>query len=107
MKSIFLSVGILIMTFIACQKQSALRLEEVPESVKELIHDDDCVCQPRIGLFKWDERILYLYWSIGPACNTIPFFFDQDGNRVELSAEEQQAFWEEKELIKMIWVCGE
>src|SRR5690606_25238424 len=105
MKSIYLLIGIAAITLFSCDKDPKLRLEGVPESVTQLI-SDNCTCDPQIGLFKWDERLFYVHWFIGPACNTIASFFDDQGNPVELTGEERQAFWEEKELVKMIWVCG-
>lgn len=107
MKSIYLSLGIIAMTLLACDKAPELRLEGVPESVRQHITNDNCTCDPQIGLFRWNERLLYVHWFIGPACNTIPSYYDDEGNPVELTADEQNAFWEEKELVKMIWVCGE
>ena len=107
MKSLFLSFGVLAITLFACDKERELRLDGIPESVKQLTRDNNCTCDPRIGLFKWNERLLYVHWSIGPACNTITSYYDEDGNPVELNADEQNEFWEDKELVRMIWVCGE
>ncbi|HWL00396.1 MAG TPA: hypothetical protein VNQ55_10630 [Parapedobacter sp.] len=105
MKSIYLLIGIAAITLFSCDKAPQLRLEGVPESVTQLI-DDNCFCDPRIGLFKWDGRSFYVHWVSGPACDGITSFFDEQGNPAALTIEEQQTFWEEKELVKMVWVCG-
>lgn len=106
MKSIYLALGLIAITLFACDKEPELRLDGVPESVTQHINDN-CLCDPRIGLFKWNEQLLYVHWFIGPACNTITSYYDEEGNPVELTADERNVFWEEKELVKMIWVCGE
>lgn len=106
MKSICFLIGIAAITLFSCDKAPQLRLDGVPESVTQLI-DDNCFCEPRIGLFKWDGRSFYVHWFIGPACDAIASIFDEQGNPAELTDDERQAFWEEKKLVKMIWVCGE
>lgn len=93
-------------TLFACDKEPESRLNGVPESVTQHI-SDNCLCDPRIGLFKWNERLLYVHWFIGPACDTIASYYGEEGNPVELTADERNAFWEETELVRMIWVCGE
>lgn len=106
MKRIYLALGLLAMTLFACDKAPALRLNGVPESITQLI-SDDCFCDPRIGLFKWDEQLFYVHWIAGPACDGIPSIFDEQGHPANLTDDERRAFWEEKELVKMIWVCEE
>ncbi|MGV3763259.1 hypothetical protein [Parapedobacter sp.] len=106
MKSICFLIGIAVITLFSCDKAPQLRLDGVPSSVTQHI-SDNCMCDPRIGLFRWDEQLLYVHWSIGPACNTVASYYDEAGNPVALTDDERQAFWEEKELVKMIWVCGE
>jgi len=106
MKSIYLSFGIMAITLFGCEKEPKLRLDGVPESVAQLM-GDNCFCDPRIGLFKWNEQLFYVHWIAGPACDGIPGIYDDEGNKVEFTQEEHQTFWEEKELVKMIWVCGE
>ena len=106
MKRIWLWLGIVAIALSACDKKNELLLDGIPDSVKQHI-TDNCACDPQIGLFRWNERLLYVHWFIGPACNTITSYYDKKGNPVELTSNEQNAFWEEKELVEMIWVCGE
>ncbi|WP_187444198.1 hypothetical protein [Sphingobacterium phlebotomi] len=39
--------------------------------------------------------------------NTIASYYNEEGGNLELTAEEQSLFAEHKELVKMIWMCGE
>lgn len=107
MKKLYFFLPIFILVLHACTKEKEqLDLANEPDSVRQHI-TENCTCDPRVGLFKWDDRVLYVHWYIGPACNTFFSFYNEDGSQLDLSAEEQQAFWEHKELVKMIWVCGE
>lgn len=107
MKSIYLLFGLIGFSLFACDKapELELQIDGVPVSVTEHI-SDNCSCDPRIGLFRWEEQLYYVHWFIGPSCSTIASFYDEQGKPVELTAEERNVFWEEKELVKMIWVCG-
>ncbi len=107
MRSIHLLLGLIMITLLACNKERELHLDTIPESVKQHTLDNNCTCDPRIGLFRWNERLLYVHWFIGPACNTITSYYDEEGNPVELTIDERNEFWEDKELVRMIWVCGE
>ena len=107
MKRIHLLLGILAITLFACKKEPSVNLDGVPESVVKLTENDNCTCDPQINLFRWDGRLLYVYMISGPACDGFPVFFDEEGNRVELTNEEIRTFLEEAERVKTIWKCGE
>lgn len=107
MKKIHFLIGIFTIGLYSCTKEKELVLAaDVPDSVRKHI-TQNCACDPRIGLFRWDERLLYVHWYIGPACNTISSYYDEDGGELDLTAEEKNVFLEDRELVKMIWVCGE
>ena len=94
-------------TLLACEKEST-RPKDLPESVVQLTKNDNgCICEPQISLFRWNGQLLYVYHTTGPACDSYPLLFDEEGNRAELTEEEHYTFWEEKELVRVIWKCGE
>ena len=106
MKKLYFLITIFTVLLYACNKEKELELSDVPDSLRQHMKEG-CTCDPRIGLFKWNERVLYVHWYIGPTCNTISTYYNEEGGKVDLTAEEQHLFWEHKELVKMIWVCGE
>lgn len=106
MKKLYFLIPIFILVLHACTKEKELDLANVPDLVQQHI-TENCTCDPRIGLFNWGDRVLYVHFYIGPACNTVSTYYNEDGSKLDLSAEDQLDFWEHKELVKMIWVCGE
>lgn len=106
MKKLYFLLAFFIMVLHACTKEKELDPADVPDSIQQLM-THSCTCEPRIGLFKWEKRLLYMHWYRGAACNTISTYYDEKGRKLDLSEKEQQVFLENKELVKMIWVCGE
>ena len=90
----------------ACKKEDTGIDKNIPESVAQLMDNTRCDCDPRISLFKWKDQLLYVPYTTHPACDMIPRFYDQEGNIVELSNDEQNQFWNEKELVRTVWECG-
>lgn len=65
---------------------------DIPASVRQLMDSEACGCDPRVSLFDWNGQLFYVHHFVGPACNTIPSYYDQDGNKLELDREEQNRF---------------
>lgn len=106
MKKIYFLIGFFSIVLYSCTKEKESDPSNLPDSVQQHI-TQNCTCDPQIGLFRWDERVLYVHWYVGPACSTISSYYDEDGGELDLTTEEKNVFWEDKELVKMIWVCGE
>lgn len=99
-------LGLLISVLSACEKDDNPSYAELPETVRATIEAENCMCDTKLGLFKWNDQLLYHPYTNHPACDMISVFYDQEGNEVELDAEERQDFLEEAKRLK-VWNCRE
>lgn len=106
MKRSTLFLGLLISALLACEKDDAKPYADLPETVRATIDMENCMCDTKLGLFRWNDQLLYHPYTTHPGCNMMSVFYDQEGNEVELDAEERQNFLEEAERLK-VWNCGE
>ena len=94
----------LFFSVLSCSKKADTPL---PENLQEKIRQtDDCTCQPYLNLYQWKGQLVYLWASAGPACNSVPSYFDKDGNPLMMIAiYTMEQFLAESKLIKTIWRC--
>src|SRR5690606_17646199 len=106
MKKLYFLITIFTVLLYACNKEKELELSDVPDSLRQHMKEG-CTCDPRIGLFKWNERGLYAHWYIRHTCNTMSTYYNEEGGKEDLTAEELHHSWEHIEFVKLIWLCGE
>jgi hypothetical protein len=93
--------------FPSCEKaETAGSAEEV--LIQEVAADNpNCICDPYINQYKWNNKIVYVLASKGPACNSIPTYYDANGKRFEMTQEITfDLFLQQSTLIKNVWSCN-
>lgn len=100
-----LTVGACLLT--ACKKDKVNTVEE--ELINKVkAENPNCVCLPFIAKYEWLGRIVYVQSYMGPACNTIPAFYNASGEKTEVPAGTRyDDFIAQSTFIKEIWSCKE
>ena len=103
MKKQILACAILF-SIIGCSKKID---PELPQNLKAKIEETtDCTCLPYLNLYEWKGQAVYLYGFAGPACNSVPAYYDKDGKPLMLIAIYTfEQFIAESKLVKNIWKC--
>lgn len=58
MKRLTLLLGVLASVTLACEKDEAKPFADLPEPVRATIDLENCMCDPKLGLFKWNDQLL-------------------------------------------------
>jgi hypothetical protein len=67
----------------ACKKSKSTSVED--ELINKVKADNPgCICDPYIKQYEWKGRIVYVQAVAGPACSSIPFYYNSSGERFEL-----------------------
>jgi len=100
-----LTVGVCLLA--ACKKSKSNNVEdELINKVKT--ENPDCICDPYIKKYEWKGRIVYVQAVAGPACSSIPFYYNSSGERFELPSRITfDEFFAEATFIKDVWSCKE
>jgi hypothetical protein len=100
-----LTVGACLLT--ACKKNKVNTVEdELISKVKA--ENPNCTCDPFIKQYEWKGRIVYVQAYMGPACSTMPAFYNSSGERFELPSRITfNDFYAESTFIKDVWSCKE
>jgi hypothetical protein len=98
-----LTVGVCLLA--ACKKSKSNNVEdELINKVKT--ENPDCTCDPYIKKYEWKGRIVYVQAVAGPACSSIPFYYNSSGERFELPSRITfDEFFAEATFIKDVWSC--
>ena len=98
-----LTVGACLLT--ACKKNKSTSVEE--ELINKVkAENPDCTCDPFIKQYEWLGRIVYVQAYMGPACNTIPSFYNSSGEKTEVPARISfDEFIAQSTFIKDVWSC--
>jgi hypothetical protein len=98
-----LTAGVCLLT--ACKKDKVNNVEdELISKVKA--ENPDCLCDPFINKYEWLGRIVYVQAYMGPACSTIPAFYNNKGEKIETPSGFDE-FNAQSKLIKEVWSCKE
>lgn len=100
-----LTVGACLLT--ACKKDKVNTVEdELINKVKS--ENPDCICDPFINKYEWLGRIVYVQAYMGPACSTMPAFYNASGEKTEVPARISfDDFIAQSTFIKEVWSCEE
>lgn len=100
-----LTMGACLLT--ACRKSRSNTIEdELINKVKTA--NPDCICDPYIKKYEWKGRTVYVQAVAGPACSSIPWFYNSSGERFELPSRITfDEFFAEATFIKDVWSCKE
>jgi hypothetical protein len=100
-----LTVGVCLLT--ACKKNKPNTVEEELIS-KVRSENPDCICDPFISKYEWLGRVVYVQAYMGPACSTIPAFYNASGEKTEVPSRISfDEFIAQSTFIKEIWSCKE
>lgn len=104
MKRILISACI-VFSFYACTKNG--ETNDLPPALKEVIRENSsCTCLPYLAKYEWQEKTVYLLGSKGPACQTIPLYYDENGNKINLPTNyTYDNFSKDAKLIGIVWEC--
>jgi hypothetical protein len=91
----------------ACKKSKSTSVED--ELINKVKADNPgCICDPYIKQYEWKGRIVYVQAVAGPACSSIPFYYNSSGERFELPGRiTLDEFFAEATFIKDVWSCKE
>lgn len=100
-----LTMGACLLT--ACRKSKSNTVEdELINKVKTA--NPDCICDPYIKKYEWKGRTVYVQGVAGPACSSIPWYYNSSGERIELPGGTNfEEFFAEATFIKDVWSCKE
>lgn len=86
--------------------------EDEPEKsvvIQKIIGNvENCTCDPYINEYVWENKTVYVMATKGPACNSIPAYYDE--NAIEFFMEDgysYEEFIEDSILIGNVWTCQE
>ena len=104
MKKQFAICALILISIISCSKKIDSPL---PENLKAMINNNNnCSCQPYLNLYEWKGKQVYQYSNRGPACNSVPAYYDIEGKPLMMIAiYTQDQFLSESRLLKVIWEC--
>ena len=69
---------------------------------------ENCTCEPFINEYVWQNKTVYVMAFKGPACNTIPAYYNENGT--EFTMDEgytYMEFIEDSVLVGNVWTCQE
>lgn len=89
----------------ACKKDKVNNVEdELINKVKT--ENPDCLCDPFINKYEWLGRITYVQAYMGPACSTMPAFYNSKGEKTEVPARISfDEFIAQSKFIEEVWSC--
>jgi hypothetical protein len=93
--------------FAACKKNKSNSVED--ELINKAKADNPaCTCDPYINKYEREGQVIYVQAVRGPACNSIPFFYNSKGERFEIPEGVSYGdFLADYTFIKEIWSCHE
>ena len=89
----------------ACKKDKVNTVEdELINKVKT--ENPGCLCDPFINKYEWLGRIVYVQAYMGPACSTMPAFYNSKGEKTEVPARRGfDEFLAQSTFIEEVWSC--
>lgn len=102
----FILLGFMSLAMFSCSKNEEDPYAELPAPLRAIVAGRDCTCDPYIDLYKWQGQDVYILLTRGPACNSVPLYFDSNGNSIEMEeGYTLDDFRNEGEKIKTVWTC--
>jgi len=66
----------------------------------------NCTCDPNISRYLWKDKYVYVLTARGPACDSHPIFFDENGNKFNMETGYSfDDFLKDSSDKKIIWSC--
>ena len=100
--------GLIALSLFVCSCSKNNDRIDAPTAIKQLIVQKsiDCECDPFVDLYSWRNQSIYVFGDRGPACDSFPRYYDQNGNAVTMPANYNfDDFLQEARRIKNIWTC--
>jgi hypothetical protein len=97
------------MLFFSCKKERTNDKEAAVKLVIQKVEANTptCVCDPLVNEYKWNNETVYVQYAAGPACNSVPVYYNKNGQQMVVEGISFDDFLKESIFIRNIWTCNE